>query len=191
MPTSIRPFVSALVLAPAVLFHACGDASPRSPAGTAPPANAPGGASASTAIELTAQRLAAFERGLRKEIEAVHAAQERSAKAATPAERGLAMQESFEHATMPQGAAAAGLDDETYRELRETVFNVFRTLDFQGKIDGPLSLDLSQADAATKERYARDPFADLSTGSAAALRSEMNRLLPVWIEYTTLTAVAG
>jgi hypothetical protein len=150
------------------------------------------GAPAATGkAELTIDRLVALERGLRKEVDAVRAAQQRSVNAATAAERGLAIQESFEHATMPQGAAAAGLDGETYRQLRETVFNVFRTLDFQGAIDGPLSLDLSQVDAATKERLARDPFADLSPASAAALRSEMDRLLPVWVEYTQLTAVAG
>ena len=75
--------------------------------------------------------------------------------------------------------------------MRETVTGIFQTLDFQGKIDGPLSMDLSRADAATKERLARDPFADLSSDSAAALRAQMDRLVPVWIDYVMLTAVAG
>ena len=109
-------------------------------------------------VSLTGERLDAFERGLKREIEAVR---------------------------------AAGLPVDDYREIRETVNGVFRTLDFQGKIEGPLSMDLSRADAATKERLARDPFDDLPPESAAALRERMNRLVPVWIEYVTLTAVAG
>jgi hypothetical protein len=147
--------------------------------------------STTRAIELTSDTLNAYERGLKKEIEAVRAAQQRSATATTAQERGEAIQASFEEATIPQGAAAAGLPVEQYRELRETVNEIFRTLDFQGQIDGPLSMDLSRADAATKERLARDPLADLSSGSAAALRTQKDRLVPVWIEYVTLTAVAG
>ena len=142
-------------------------------------------------IDLTADRLDALARGLTKEIEAVRSAQQKSASATTPEERGEAIQASFELATVPQGAEAAGLPVEQYRELRETVISIFRTLDFQGKIDGPLSMDLSRADAATKERLSRDPLADLSPGSAAALRSQMDRLVPIWIEYVSLTAVAG
>ena len=145
----------------------------------------------SRALELTSDTLSAYERGLKKEIEAVRAAQQRSGTATTAQERGEAIQASFEEATIPQGAAAAGLPVEEYRELRETVNGIFRTLDFQGQIDGPLSMDLSRADAATKERLARDPFADLSSESAAALRAQRDRLVPVWIEYVTLTAVAG
>jgi hypothetical protein len=147
--------------------------------------------SSTRALELTSDTLNAYERGLKKEIDAVRAAQQRSGTATTAQERGEVIQASFEEATIPQGAAAAGLRVEEYRELRETVNGIFRTLDFQGQIDGPLSMDLSRADAATKERLARDPFADLSSGSAAALRAHMDRLVPVWIEYVTLTAVAG
>ena len=147
--------------------------------------------SSTRALELTSDTLNAYERGLKKEIEAVRAAQQKSGTATTAQERGEAIQASFEEATIPQGAAAAGLPVEQYREVRETVNGIFRTLDFQGQIDGPLSMDLSRADAATKERLGRDPFADLSSESAAALRAQMDRLVPVWIEYVTLTAVAG
>lgn len=147
--------------------------------------------SSTGAVELTSGTLTAYERGLKKEIEAVRAAQQRSGTATTAQERGEAIQASFEDATIPQGAAAAALSVEEYRALRETVNGIFQTLDFQGKIDGPLSMDLSRADAATKERLARDPLAALSSGSAAALRAHMDRLVPVWIEYVTLTAVAG
>ncbi|MCA1586919.1 MAG: hypothetical protein LC791_19825 [Acidobacteria bacterium] len=147
--------------------------------------------SVTRAFELTDHNLNAYERGLKKEIEAVRSAQERSRAATTARERGEAIQAAFEDATIVQGAAAAGLPIEQYRELRETIHGIFRTLDFQGKIDGPLSMDLSRADDATTKRLARDPFADLSSGSAAALRAQMDRLVPLWIEYVSLTAVAG
>ena len=146
---------------------------------------------AASSVDLTGNALSGFELGLRREIEAVRVAQERSAAATTSAARGEAIQASFEHATIPEGAIAAGMPVERYTAVRETVIEVFRTLDFQGKIDGPLSIDLSMVDAATKERIARDPFADLSAASAAALRAEMDRLVPVWIEYVNLTATAG
>ena len=75
--------------------------------------------------------------------------------------------------------------------MREKINDIFRTLDIQGKIDGPISMDLSRVDAATKERLSRDPFGDLSPESADLLRKHMDRLAPVWIEYVKLTAVAG
>jgi hypothetical protein len=140
---------------------------------------------------LTDSRLDAYERGLKREIEAVRAAQELSANAKTAEERGKAIQAAFEHVTIAQGAAAAGLPADEYGELREVVNGIFQTLDFQGKIDGPLSIDPTRVDAATKERLARDPLADLSPESAEVLRARMDRLVPVWIEYVNLTAVAG
>jgi hypothetical protein len=184
----------ALVTTAVVLVTVCA-ACARADGDAPEPAGSAGGSSAQAArpsvVELTADTLSAYERGLRKEIEAVRAAQQAASAATTPEQRGHAIQGSFEHATIPQGAEAAGLPLAQYRGLRETVNGVFRTLDFQGKIDGPLSIDLTRVDAATKERVSRDPFADLSAGSAAALRSRMDRLVPVWAEYVRLTAVAG
>ena len=121
----------------------------------------------------------------------MRAAQQRSSSAKTAKERGEAIQAAFETATIPQGAQAAKLPEPQYRELREKIDDIFRTLDIQGKIDGPISMDLSRADAATKKRMSRDPFSDLSPESASVLRKQMDRLVPVWIEYMKLTAVAG
>jgi hypothetical protein len=128
---------------------------------------------------------------LRAETEAVRAAQKRASEASTPKERGEAIQASFETNTMPIGAAAAGLADDRYRALREMVVGILRTLDMQGKIDGPMSIDLSRVDAATKERMSRDPLEALPPASAQALRDHMDRLVPVWNDYANLTAVAG
>jgi hypothetical protein len=175
-----------------IMAGACGgDTREGAEPGAADERAAPETASSTDAAELTDDNLNAYRRGLEREIEAVREAQRRSSTAATPQERGEAIQASFDDATIPQGAEAAGLSVEEYRAIRETVNGTFRTLDFQGKIDGPLSMDLSRVDEETKVRLARDPFDALSSSSAAALRAQMDRLVPVWIEYVKLTAVAG
>src|SRR5687767_892290 len=154
------------------------------------PAAAPGAATG-VAVELAEADLDAFERGFAKEIEVVKAAQLRAASAATPEERAKAAQAQWEDQTAPEGARAAGLAPDRYRAVRDTVTRVLETLDFQGKIEGPKSIDLERASPEMRERVARDPFTELSSGSAAALRARMDRLVPLWVEYVNLTAVAG
>jgi hypothetical protein len=61
----------------------------------------------------------------------------------------------------------------------------------QGKIDGPLSIDLERADPETKARVSGNAFADLPPEAAMALRARMDRLVPLWSEYKKLVAVAG
>ena len=173
---------------------ACGDSSPNDEASAA---SAP--ASDTRAAGDAQSKQAAFseadldrvEQGLRREIEAVNAPRQKAAAASTAQERGAAMQAQWETATIPLGAEASGLSESRYREIREGVDRVFTTLDFQGKIDGPLSIDLERADPATKARVSGDAFADLPPAAAAALRARMDRLVPVWSEYKTLVAVAG
>jgi hypothetical protein len=76
-------------------------------------------------------------------------------------------------------------------ETRRTVGRVLETLDFQGKIPGPRQLNLELASDEMKQRLSSDPFADLDPASAAALKERMDRVAPIWIEYTELTAVGG
>lgn len=142
-------------------------------------------------VEVTEANLDAFERGFAKEIEVVRAAKQREAAAATPEERSQAAQAQWEEQTAPEGARAAGLPPEQYRAIRDTVTRVLETLDFQGKIEGPKSIDLERAPPEMRERVARDAYAELPSGSAAALRARMSRLVPLWVEYVNLTAVAG
>ena len=142
-------------------------------------------------VTFTQADLDKFELGLRKEIDAVIAAQAKAASATTAQERGEAIQAQWDTSTIPMGAQAAGLSAARYREIREAVDGVFTTLDFQGKIDGPLSIDLQRADAATKARVSGDAFAPLPPDATAALRAKMDRLVPLWSEYTELVAVAG
>lgn len=185
-------FASALFFVGSVALVACGGGSEEKAA--APDAAAPSRSSASGStqgVHFDNADLDAYARGLRREIEAIRAAKARAADAKTPAERGDAYQATYESSTIPQGAEAAGVPTERYRAIREAVHDVFDTLDFQGKIDGPRSIDLSRASEEMKERLARDAFADLPEASASALRARMNDLVPIWIDYVNLTAVAG
>ena len=172
-----------------VLFGAaCGGNNPKEEASRA---SAPARQDDSKQVTFTEADLDKFEGGLRKEIDAVKAAQEKAASASTAQERGQAIQAQWETATIPLGAEASGLSEPRYRDVRDGVNRVFTTLDFQGKIDGPLSIDLERADPETKARMSGDAFADLPPETAMALRARMDRLVPLWSEYTKLVAVAG
>ena len=173
----------------AVLFGvACGDNRPKEETSRA---GAPAGREQSKQVAFTEADLDKFERGLRKEIDAVKAAQHRAASARTAHERGEAIQAQWETATIRLGAEASGLSEPRYRDVRDKVNRVFTTLDFQGKIDGPLSIDLERADPQTKARVSGDAFAELPPETATALRARMRRLVPLWSEYKKLVAVAG
>jgi hypothetical protein len=183
-----------MIIFVALIVAACGGSEPPATAGReAAEQTAPASESkdAVTTFAFTASDLDAYARGIAKEIELVKAAQERASVATTPQERGAAIEAQWEDTTVPEAARLAGIDAERYRATREAVHEVFKTLDFQGKIDGPLSIDLSRVDEATRTRIARDPFSDLSPESAVALRAKMNDLVPLWSEYMTMTAVAG
>ena len=168
-----------------------GDAPAGQAASDATPASAASAEASATTRDLTAQDLDAYAKGLARETELVRAAQERAKTATTPQERGAAQQAQWEDQTIPEGAKASGLSPERYRAVRTTVNTTFQWLDFQGKIDGPMQLDTATAPPDMKARLARDPFDALSPASRAEVQAQMNRLVPAWIEYVKLTAVAG
>lgn len=196
-----RDDVRAVALAAAlvVITAACGtgadtssgqaarESAPPAASDAAPAAGPP----ASQTAELTAADLDAYAKGIAHETELVRAAQDRARTATTPQARGDAQQAQWEDATIPEGAKAAGLSLERYRAVRSTVNDTFRWLDFQGKIDGPMQLDTARAAPEMKRRFGRDPFDELSPTSRDALKAQMNRLVPAWIDYVKLTAVAG
>jgi hypothetical protein len=167
---------------------ACGGETPSAQTSTGA---APATPASTQRVTFTDADLDKFQRGFSREIEAVKAAQKRAAAAKTAQERGEAMQAQFEMSTIPAGAEASGLAEARYREIRDRVDRVFTTLDFQDKIDGPMSIDLARADAETKRRVSGDAFADLPPDAATALRGRMDRLVPLWVEYKKLVAVAG
>ena len=144
-----------------------------------------------TPFAFTEADLDAYEKGLRKEIELVKAARLRGDSAKTPAERGAASQAAFESSTAPAAAEAIGAPIDRYQAMRRTVNRVFETLDFQGKIPGPMEIDTARASPEMKQRLATDPFAMLAPASAAAFRARLDALATVWIEYLNLVAVNG
>ena len=139
------------------------------------------------AFAFTDADLEAFERGFAKEIELVKAAKAKGDAATTPEERGLAAQAQFEHQTAPEAARSIGVDPVRYKATRDTVVRVLTTLDFQGKIDGPMELDKSRAAPDMLARIEGDAYAGLPPASAAALQARLPRLEPLWREYLNLT----
>jgi hypothetical protein len=144
-----------------------------------------------TPFEFTDADLDAYARGMQKEIELVKAARARADSAKTPEDRGAATQAAFETATAPAAAQAIGAPLDRYQATRRTVNRVFETLDFQGKIPGPMQIDTARASPEMKKRLRGDPFDDLAPASAAALRSRLDALSRVWIEYVNLVALNG
>ena len=142
-------------------------------------------------ISLTAADVDGFVNGIKKEAALVREGQERARAAATPVERGNAIQSTFEENTMKNAVEASGLPLERYRLVRQTLSRLLTTLDFQGKIDGPQSVDTAHADAEMKARLASDPYSALESCSAEIVKSKMSVIAPAWIEYITLTAVSG
>src|SRR5262249_11014388 len=148
-------------------------------------------ATVDSSFAFTESDVAAFEKGIAAETVLVRAAHERGRNAKTAEARVAAAQDEWEDHTIPGGAQAAGLSVEHYKKVRKAINHVLETLDFQGKIDGPLELDLEHASSEMKQRLNSDPFAELSPDSAAALRAHMNSLVPVWVKYMKLVAVNG
>jgi hypothetical protein len=193
------PFASngcCIVVLVAALAACSGGRSDAAPAGDTARAPVPSAIStpstdADTPFAFTDADLDTYERGLRKEIELVKAAKARGDSAKTPEERGEAIQAAFETSTAPAAAQAIGAPADRYQATRRTVNRVFETLDFQGKIPGPMEIDTARASPDMKKRLAADPLEELPAASAAALRARLDALSKVWIEYMTLVAVNG
>jgi hypothetical protein len=195
-PMSLPRIATPFALAFAFAASGCGGndrpASTTDSAAPIPPSGATATASSAEApFAFTDADLDAYEKGMRKEIELVKAAKAQGDSAKTPAERGAASQAGFESSTAPAAAQAIGASVERYQSTRRTVNRVFETLDFQGKISGPMEIDTTRASPEMKKRLASDPFAELAPASAAALRARLDELTTVWIEYMTLVAVNG
>ena len=156
-----------------------------------PPAVGTGIATEEAPFAFTDADLDAYEKGMRKEIELVKAAKLQGDSAKTPAERGAASQAAFESSTAPAAAQAIGASVDRYQSTRRTVNRVFETLDFQGKIAGPMEIDTAHASPDMKKRLSSDPFAELAPAAAAALKARLDALSRVWIEYMNLVAVNG
>lgn len=197
---SVRTMNRALGVMVSAAVIACTTEKPRAAgdsagAATQPAKPAPNATASTTSVTapfaFTDTDLDAYERGMRKEIELVQAARARGDSAKTPEERGAASQAAFESNTAPAAAQAIGAPPDRYQATRRTVNRVFETLDFQGKIPGPMEIDTARVSPEMKRRLSGDPFAELAPASAAALRARLDALSRVWMEYIKLVAVAG
>ena len=191
----VRALLPVLLL-PVLTLAACGGGGAGTGDTTAAVAPAAGDAPASasgaeTAYAFTEADLDAWERGLAREIELVREAQARASAATTPQARGEATQAQWAETTVPQAAQSLGAAGANYAATRRTVHRVLETLDFQGKIDGPMELDTTRVAPEQRARLTMDPYAELAPASAAALKARLDRVVPRWIEYVKLTAVAG
>jgi len=195
MPTtlSLRALRACVVLL-GVVFAGCGESESGTTDSAGPSATVgktAAGGEAEVAFAFTDADLDAYIRGMHKEIELVRAAKERGATAKTPEERGAAAQAEFDVNTIPAAAESIGVPVDRYRSTRRTVNRVLETLDFQGKIPGPMELDTARARPEMKQRLTTDPFTELPPASATSLRTRLNEASAVWIEYMNLVAVAG
>lgn len=190
---------SGLYLVLAIALAACGkkDSGPSSDsssaaASPATDANAASdGTSADAPVALTAADIDGFMKGIAREAELVREGHVRAGKAVTPVERGNAIQSTFEENTMAGAVGASGLSADRYRLVRHTLSTLLTTLDFQGKIDGPQSVDTAHANEEMKARLASDPYSALDAAGAGLVKSRLDDIAKAWIAYITLTAVNG
>ena len=144
-------------------------------------ATANGAGDAKEAFELTPALLQAYAKGLRKEVEIIR-------RPGRGTHYGVTISKYGEEG--PEVVAASGLSLDDYRAIRDLVDPVFTTLNFQGKIGPPRSINVERA-PEWKERLAGDPFDELSPASAKALREHMDILVPPWSEIVRMTAQNG
>ena len=147
--------------------------------------------SAGAPVSLTAADIDGFIKGIEREAYLVRDGQARASAAVTPVERGNAIQSTFEENTMKGATEASGLSLDRYRMVRQTLSRLMTTLDFQGKIDGPQSVDTAHADAEMKARLSSDPYASLDVSSAELVKSRLDAIVKAWLDYINLTAVNG
>lgn len=195
MPTalSLRAHRACVVLL-GVVLAGCGESESGTTDSAGPSATVgktAAGGDTEVAFAFTDADLDAYIRGMNKEIELVKAAKQRGAAAKTPEERGAAAQAEFDVNTIPAAAESIGVPVDRYRSTRRTVNRVLETLDFQGKIHGPMELDTARVSPEMKQRLATDPFTELPPASATSLRTRLDEASAVWIEYMNLVAVAG
>src|SRR3546814_6595193 len=102
-------------------------------AGAADDAATRGTADAKEAFELTPALLQAYAKGLHKEVEIIR-------RPGRGTHYGVTISKYGEEG--PEVVAASGLSIDDYRAIRDLVDPVFTTLNFQGKIGTPRSIDL-------------------------------------------------
>ena len=136
-----------------------------------------------TTVELTDANLEAYARALAKQAEIIR-------RPGRGTHYGVIMSAYDMDGESGEVLKAAGMTAQEFHAVDDLVDPVFTTLNFQGEIGPPRSIDLEAA-PEWKERLEGDPFADLAPESAAALRRHMDTLVPLWSDIVGLTAQHG
>ncbi len=170
----------------AALAAGCGgpaeDAERAAMAGQRQAADGEAGADAQP-VTLTDENLDAYARALAKEAEIIR-------RPGRGAHYGVSISAYGSDGESGEVLEAAGMTVAEYLAVQDLVVPVFTTLNFQGKIGPPRTMDLDAA-PPWKERLESDPFDTLSPESAAALRRNMDKLVPPWSDIVALTAQHG
>lgn len=135
-------------------------------------------------IELTDALLRGYAQGLRKEAEILR-------RPGRGRHYGVMISAVSGDAESAEVLAAAGMSAADYLAVRRCVDQVFNTLNFQGRIGPPRSINLELAGEEMKRRLAGDPFDELPPASAEALRRHMDALVPSWSDIVAMTAQHG
>ena len=142
------------------------------------------GNGAATRIELTDALLHGYAQGLRKEAEILR-------RPGRGRHYGVMISAVSGDAESAEVLAAAGMSAADYLAVRHSVDQVFNTLNFQGRIGPPRSINLALAGEEMKRRLAGDPFDELPPASAEALRRHLDALVPPWSDIVAMTAQHG
>jgi len=155
------------------------------PTGDTPPtaAAATGSESETQAVTLTDANLQAYARALRAQAEVIRRPGRGTHYGVTMSRHGL-------NGEAGEVLEAAGMTIDEYRQVHDLVDPVFTTLNFQGEIGPPRSINLEMA-PEWKEKLEGDPFATLTPESAAALRKNLDDVAEAWGEVVGLTAQHG
>ncbi|HXG72000.1 MAG TPA: hypothetical protein VNJ04_15430 [Gemmatimonadaceae bacterium] len=135
--------------------------------------------------------LNSFITALGKETEILRAGQERQRTAATPQQRVDALQMMREEARIPEAARAAGMSVDRYTAVRSTIIPMLQTLDFQGKMKGPMTMDTTRVGEETRARLRGDAMAGLPAASRNALTASLSRIEAIWGDYMALATQGG
>lgn len=135
--------------------------------------------------------LSSFITALGKETEILRMGQERQRTAATPQQRIDALQSTMEEARIPEAARAAGMPVDRYRSVRSTIMPILQTLDFQGKMKGPMTMDTTRVGEGMKARLRGDAMAGLPAASRSALTAALSRIEAIWGDYVALSTQGG
>ncbi len=146
-------------------------------------ANPAPGDSETQAITLTDANLAAYARALAKQAEIIR-------RPGRGSHYGVRISAYDSDGESGEVLEAAGMTVEEYQAVDALVNPILATLNFQGHIGPPRSIDVDAA-PEWKQRLDSHAFADLSPESAAALRRNLETVAKPWGEIVELTAQHG